>query len=141
MENKPKGQVFVIHGDPMGKPRQSRSDKWKKRDCVVRYRSWADSAREQAPRNLIKDPVEVNWTAYLPMPKSWSKKKKLEMAGKPHRTKPDRDNIDKALLDALWSEDQGIAKGAIEKRWDDGCGPRLIVEVYSQSQRKEAACG
>ena len=50
-----------------------------------------------------------------------------EMAGALHRAKPDRDNIDKAILDALFTDDSGIAAGHLEKRWDDGGGPRLEI--------------
>lgn len=49
-----------------------------------------------------------------------------------HRAKPDRDNIDKALLDALFNDDSGIASGLIEKRWDDGNGPRIEAVFSSQ---------
>jgi len=52
--------------------------------------------------------IDVSWDAYLPMPKSWSKKKKSAMAGRPHRQKPDRDNIDKAAPGDSLSVDQVI---------------------------------
>ena len=31
---------------PVAKPRQTRSDVWKKRPCVVKYRQFADDLRE-----------------------------------------------------------------------------------------------
>jgi Holliday junction resolvase RusA-like endonuclease len=71
----------------------------------------------------------VSWVAYFPIPQSWSKKKKAEMAGQLHRQVPDRDNVDKAILDALFKDDSGIAAGHIEKRWDDGNGPRIELEI------------
>jgi Holliday junction resolvase RusA-like endonuclease len=44
-------------------------------------------------------------TAYIyagfTIPKSWSKKKRLAAAGRPHTSKPDADNVAKAVLDAL----------------------------------------
>jgi len=30
---------------PVPKPRQTRSDKWKQRPCVMRYRAFADEVR------------------------------------------------------------------------------------------------
>jgi len=122
-------QRFVIPGVPMGKPRMTRRDKWAKRGCVLRYRDWADEARRAAPANLMADPVRVDWVAYLPIPKSWSKKRRAVAAGQVCRSKPDRDNLDKALLDALWPQDAGVAVGMMVKRWDDGRGPRMEVEV------------
>lgn len=121
--------LFTIPGAPIGKPRMTQRDKWKKRPCVMRYRAWADSARAAAPKDMPKDPVDVNFTAYLPMPKSWSAKKREAMRGQLHRQKPDVDNIFKSLADALWKSDCGIAIGSFCKRWDDGKGPRTEMAV------------
>lgn len=60
------------------------------------------------------------------MPPSWSKKKRLEMVGKPHRQRCDIDNLWKAAADALFTEDGAIWKGSQEKRWTDGPG---FVEI------------
>lgn len=125
----PEHCLFTIPGAPIGKPRMTQRDKWKKRPCVMRYREWADRARLSAPEGMTQDPTDVNWTAYLPMPKSWSEKKREAMMGQLHRQKPDSDNISKALFDALFKSDCGIATGSFRKCWDDGNGPRLIVAV------------
>lgn len=125
----PAAITFTIPGEPMGKPRMTQRDKWKKRPCVVRYRAWADKARESAPANLPTDPLVVSWTAYFSMPASWSAKKRNFMRGTFHRQKCDRDNVDKGILDALFKSDCGIAGGTLVKRWDDGQGPRVIVQV------------
>lgn len=118
---------FTIPGEPIGKPRMTQRDKWAKRPCVLRYREWADKARAAA--GGLGDPTEVSWTAYFQMPKSWSKMKRAEMKGTPHRQKPDRDNVDKAVLDALFKQDCGVAIGFLRKFWDDGNGPRLEVSI------------
>lgn len=119
---------FTIPGTPVGKPRQTRRDKWKQRDCVMRYRAWADQAREHAkglpPANSIE---RFDWTAYFSPPASWSKRRREAAMGTLHRSKPDRDNIDKAVMDALFPEDSGIAAGTIRKVW--GEPPRLEVEI------------
>lgn len=120
---------FTIPGAPMGKPRMTQRDKWKKRPCVMRYRAWADKARAAAPKSLPIQPLSVSWVAYLPMPKSWNRYRRETLQGKLHRQKPDRDNIDKAVCDALWKDDSVIALGSLEKRWDDGKGPRIEVTV------------
>lgn len=120
---------FTIWGEPMGAPRQSRRDAWKPRECVLRYRAWKDKARASAPENLPAQPYGIRAQFYLPMPPSWSKRKQAEMAGKPHRAKPDWDNLAKALCDALWEEDGCIASGVVTKTW---CRPeeaRVEVEV------------
>jgi Holliday junction resolvase RusA-like endonuclease len=111
----------------------TRQDVWKKRPAVLRYRKFKDKVREAftvaggRPASLPWV-TRVDWVAYFPIPKSWSKSKRAEMAGTPHRSKPDRDNVDKAILDALFEEDSGVSIGTLEKRWDDGGGSR--VDVY-----------
>lgn len=121
---------FTIHAEPMGKPRMTQRDKWAKRPVVLRYRAFSDKARASAPSNLPDSPIRVDWTAYLPMPDSWSSKKKDAHRGQLHQSKPDRDNIDKGILDALWPSDSCIATGTIEKRWDDGKGARIEIQCY-----------
>ena len=126
---------------PLGKPRMTQRDKWKKRPPVIRYHAFKDKCRKIVDRTPgLRDclasgsVVDVSWVAYLPIPKSWSKKKKAEMAGRIHRAKPDRDNIDKAILDTLFIEDSGIGCGILTKRWDDGQGPRLEITLDEESE-------
>ena len=119
----------IVHGVPKGKPRMTRSDSWKKRPCVVEYWSWADKVREAfgISEKFEECPIRVDWQAYFPIPKSKAKK---GLAGKPHTVKPDRDNVDKGILDALFQNDSGVASGTLEKFWDDGGGPRLEIKIY-----------
>ena len=54
---------------------------------------------------------------HIPMPKSWSKKKKEKYNGTPHQQKPDKDNYEKAMQDCM-KEDSHIWKSrGCEKRW------------------------
>lgn len=124
------GQIkFTIPLAPIGKPRMTRSDKWKKRPAVVRWHQWKDTARPHVPENLLQSPVSVSWTAYFPFPKTYSASKKASLSGKPHQQKPDRDNIDKLICDFLFEQDKGIAFGVLKKFWDDGNGPRIEIEI------------
>lgn len=119
---------FIVPLIAMGKPRMTRRDKWKKRPSVVKYREFCDNLRLYCT-NLPSDPHYLEWVAYFPIPASLSKKKSLELVNQLHRTKPDRDNIDKAIMDALFDQDQRVAVGAQEKRYDDGHGPRIVIRV------------
>jgi Holliday junction resolvase RusA-like endonuclease len=119
------GTPIVVRLIPIGKPRMTQRDKWAKRPAVIRYREFADSLRLQIGHLVPPDVLRLSWIAYFPMPESWSKKKKEEMRGKPHRQKPDRDNVDKAILDSLFDDDSGIASGTLDKRWDDDGGARI----------------
>jgi hypothetical protein len=125
---------FNIPGNPIGAPRMTHSDQWQQRPRVVAYRAWKDLARACASpafRDLGEgwDAGTVMFVAYFSMPARWSAKKRAEMAGQPHRVKPDTDNVEKALLDALFTRDQGVHSVSKLKRWDDGAGARLFVVV------------
>ena len=99
---------------PVPKPRQTQRDRWLKRACVMRYRAFADEVR------LKKVPLPEaggHVIFYLPMPKSWSKKKRTAMNGQPHMQRPDCDNLFKALADAIYSEDSHIHDVRISKKW------------------------
>lgn len=101
---------------PVPKPRMTQRDKWQKRPCVIRYRDFCDEVRNQMKGQEF--PQEGAYVIfYLPMPKSWSKKKKREMQLKPHQQKPDVDNLCKALLDALYGDDSHIYDIRISKYW------------------------
>lgn len=120
---------IVVPGEPVAKPRQTRSDKWKERPCVVRYREWADKARAAA--GLIPPAAHhADIVIYLPLPQSLSAKKRGAMAGMPHTVKPDLDNIIKSCFDALLKRDQVIHEVRAKKFWEDANGPRVEITLY-----------
>ena len=100
---------------PVTKPRQTRSDKWNKRPCVMKYRAFADEVRASG-MSVCEYGDHVRF--FIPMPKSWSKKKKTEMVLTPHKQTPDIDNLLKALLDALFDDDSHIYDISASKMWD-----------------------
>ena len=105
---------MIVYVTPVGKPRQTQSDRWKQRPAVMRYRAFADELRLKYREDL---PDSVSLVFFIPIPASWSKKKKAAMLGKPHQQKPDCDNLAKAVLDALKKEDQTVWRCHIEKYW------------------------
>ena len=107
---------FTVPGQTMGKPRQTQSDRWKKRPVVVRYRAYCDQVRACA-KNCPSDVYAMSLTAHMLMPASWSKKKKQELNGKLMRQKSDIDNVSKGILDALFEDDSGVAILHAEKYW------------------------
>lgn len=100
---------------PVAKPRMTRSDKWKKRDCVMRYRDFCDEARSLRLNFNSGDHI----TFVLPMPESWSVKKRKQTNGEPHRIKPDLDNLIKAVCDALYENDSAIWDFRATKIWGE----------------------
>jgi len=120
---------FTFHGEPMGKPRMTQRDKWKKRPVVLRYNAYKDALRAAAG-STPENPDLVIVTARVSMPASWSKKKKDSLEGKPCKQKPDWDNIGKAVCDTLWDEDCGIWCGLVTKYWCLEGQQSLNVKVY-----------
>lgn len=98
---------------PVPKPRMTRSDRWKARPAVMRYRAFCDEARLFKMRIVAGDSVEFR----IPMPSSWPEWKKAEHDGIPHRSTPDLDNLIKAALDAIYNDDAGIHALCASKVW------------------------
>ena len=103
---------------PLAKPRMTQRDKWKKRPAVLHYHAFKDECRLK--RVEIPQPCKIIF--YIPMPKSWSKKKKLNMTYKPHKQKPDIDNLMKALFDAIYEDDSHIWNVHAIKIWHEKGG-------------------
>ena len=104
---------------PMSKPRQTRSDVWRKRPVILRWRAWADEIRLACQYEEFVPGNELVMEFYLPMPKSWSKKKRAELLGKPHEmaTRNDLDNLVKAVMDALIKDDGCVHYLKAKKFW------------------------
>lgn len=101
---------------PMGKPRQTQRDRWAKRPAVLRYRAFCDEVRLRGV-DLPQGGAHV--TFVLPMPASWTKRKRAEMDGQSHQQKPDWDNLAKALCDAIYDDDSGIHDIRVSKIWGE----------------------
>ena len=116
---------------PVSAPRQVRKDKWDPSPHVQKYRAFRDEVRIRG----VRVPIEGFHIVFLiPMPKSWPNYKKEKMRYKPHRQKPDKDNLEKALLDALYGEDSFIWTGTVTKLWHDTGG--IVVDDYLNTTPK-----
>ena len=72
--------------------------------------------------------IKIMCIFYMPIPKSWSKKKKIEAVGKYHIKKPDSDNLLKTIKDAL----NGIAYVD-----DSQVSVTITHKIYSDEPRTE----
>lgn len=109
---------------PMGAPRMTRADAWRTpvRDCVARYRVFKDLVKIHKVSFENGDGVRF----VVPMPKSWGKTKKNLAVGQPCTSKPDLDNMLKALMDSIYGEDAHIWNvSRLEKVW--GFTGRIII--------------
>lgn len=99
---------------PIPKPRMTRRDKWHRRKPVLQYFAFKDEVKLH---KLTLPESGYHVIFLIPMPKSWSKKKREQMKGQPHQQKPDKDNLEKALLDAIYHEDCRVWDGRSTKLW------------------------
>ena len=102
---------------------------------TVAYEGLIALAGQQAMtgRELIAGPVYVTLTAFFPIPASWPKRRKAEAESGLawHTSKPDGDNILKAVGDGLngvvWKDDSQLALSKVSKQYD--ATPRLEIVV------------
>lgn len=114
--------MIALEVEPVAKPRITRRDKWAERPSVMRYRAFKDELllalraagiTDVAPRGVLR----VRFT--LPMPRSWPAKRRAFMTGAPHTSRPDVDNLVKALMDATLRDDSHIWMLGAEKVWGE----------------------
>lgn len=126
-------KIYNIPVCPVPKPRMTQRDKWQRRPGVVRYYAFKDALREWVENNkslFVSLSYTYQLVFYIPVPKSWSNKKKSAMHLKPHRQTPDKDNLEKAFLDALMTNDAHVYSSLVEKYWWNGEG-HICVYVPS----------
>lgn len=128
--------IFKFKITPLAKPRMTRSDRWKKRPTVMRY--WGYKSQLKAMAKLygyIPHPDDVVFFG-LPMPRSWSKKKRTDSHFEFHKSKPDTDNLQKGLWDALLEDDSGLYRINSTKIWVDseiGC---IVILQKTKGENK-----
>ena len=113
---------------PTTKPRMTQRDKWLRppRPCVQRYWAFCDEVRGCG---VCLPESGASITFLVPMPKSWSKKKRAEYEGKKHQQTPDLSNLLKALEDAVHTNDAHIWQySGLRKIWAKEGGIKIINE-------------
>ena len=98
----------------------------KKVETVIRYLDYKNElsivARSQYKGEPLTGPVYLGLIFHMPMPQSWSDKKKKRMDGQPHDKRPDRDNLEKGVCDAfnkiIWKDDGQICDGPIRQLYN-----------------------
>jgi hypothetical protein len=122
-------EKVIIDVVPMGAVRMTKSDTWKtnpnhinplkrQRDVVRRYFEYKNIVVHSCNNVKYSMGEELDVVFFLPMPASWSEKKKKKMQFEPHKSKPDLDNLIKALMDSLKEQDSDVHKIVAEKKYD-----------------------
>lgn len=90
----------------------------KRREALERYNDYKDNIRYEAHRQGFTFPDGFfHVTFYIPIPKSTRPKQRAEMHLRPHRKRPDIDNLLKALIDSLLKDDQVLYDVRATKVW------------------------
>lgn len=121
-------KYYIFDVIPMGAVRMTKSDVWKtnpnhidpmrrQRTAVTKYFAFKTLLQTQANQLKYVLGKTIDAVYLVPMPDSWSKKKKESMNGMPCLTKPDTDNITKAVKDTLKKDDSDVWWEKAEKRW------------------------
>jgi len=118
--------MTIYNITPVAKPRMTQSDRWKKRPATTKYWQFKDEVLKLG----IKVPeAGSHITFYMPMPDSWSKKKKSQFDKQPHQNRKDVDNLLKALLDCIYTDDACVWDVRITKRWAYEGSIEIILDI------------
>jgi Holliday junction resolvase RusA-like endonuclease len=98
---------------------------WRK---AVERAAFAAAICRGDPMPLFTGPVRVNMVFTFEPPKS-----ERQRLGTPHTHKPDKDNLEKLVLDAMvkvrvLADDSQVAGGDVVKLWGERAGVALVVE-------------
>ena len=130
--------TFEIPGKPFAKQRPRFSRKSGQAYTPKATESYESLVRAKAlplvPKPLI-GPVIVEIIASFEPAASWSKKRRAEAMCRPHTQRPDRDNIEKAILDGLnrvaFEDDAQVFDGRTTKCW--GPVAKTVVTVEGKA--------
>lgn len=120
-ENELKPPIFIDGGwlfsiKPMSAPRMTKaSAKFR----GAKYFAWREEFQYMLNLTDFAPGGVLTMIFHIPIPrtKSWPESRRMEMAYQPHELKPDTDNLEKAVLDALFSEDCKVYHTDPSKYW------------------------
>jgi Holliday junction resolvase RusA-like endonuclease len=121
-------EIRIYDIPPTPAPRQTRRDKWRPSPAVLRYRAF----RDEVALKIQELPLDFFHVVFLlPVPSSWSQKRKAATIGRPHLGRPDKDNLEKALIDAVYrgADDGHVWNTASTKLWS-GYPAIIIADDY-----------
>ncbi|MCM3141695.1 RusA family crossover junction endodeoxyribonuclease [Brevibacillus sp. MER 51] len=130
---------FIFNVSPMGAVRTTQRQKWVDPRAKKYYAYKQEIAGSAASQSTVgqptPSPLALKMVFVMPIPESWSKKKRWDALNKAHMTKPDLDNLIKGCTDALngvvWQDDKQII--AVEATKVYGFEPR--IELYVTEMR------
>lgn len=103
---------------------------------TIAYENWVRTCYLEKYRRqpILENPLKVKIIAYYEIPKSTSKKRRLEMKDDKvfPTVKPDTDNIAKSILDSLnniaYLDDKQVVKLEVEKYYSDVASVVVMID-------------
>ncbi len=114
---------FFVHGKPFPdqRPRVARNGGIIPNQNVIEWKELVERVglRYMTVMAPLLEPVELKLVFHMPIPESWSRKRRDDAAGTAHAKKPDVDNLAKAVMDALngvvWQDDAQVTSLNVRK--------------------------
>lgn len=136
---------FTIPGKPEGKgrPRFRRAGNYVQTytpDKTVVYENWVKDCFRNAGGGKMNGEIHARITAYFPIPKSATKKRRaaMESGETGCATKPDTDNLAKCVLDALngmaYDDDSAVTWLEVRKLYSNE--PRCEVQLIEKAEKE-----
>jgi Holliday junction resolvase RusA-like endonuclease len=135
---------FVVPGAPVakGRARSFFTGKMVRHytpEKTVKYENWVKQHAAQAMKQkpIFDAPCCLDVVLYMPIPSSWSNKKRLDADSKKilPATKPDCSNIIKAIEDALnevvWTDDKLICDLKVKKFYSSYPRAEILVSAIN----------
>jgi len=131
---------FIYYGIPTGKGRARVSTRggfpraYTPKKTKEAEQNLQAQAAQYRPDRLFEGAISINYHIFVPIPKSFSKKKREDaLMGKMHPlTKPDIDNIEKLVFDAfngvIWLDDRQVVEVIKKKSYGQTPCISFIIE-------------
>jgi Holliday junction resolvase RusA-like endonuclease len=129
---------IYVPGEPVGWQRTASHGKVRfdtPRNKAVKQHIGLLAKQAMQGRAMLSGALRCEITAWMPVPESWSKRKKAEaFSGRLHHTsKPDADNLCKVVLDALnnvaWRDDAAVVDLRCFKKYGSPVQTVIVVEA------------
>ncbi|MED1942075.1 RusA family crossover junction endodeoxyribonuclease [Cytobacillus firmus] len=124
-----------VQVEPMGAVRMTGRGKFIKPNAqrYLHYKNhikW-HTKKQLKGRKVLSGALAVEILFIMPIPGSWSKKKRDASVGEWHVKKPDTDNLVKGVFDSLnkiaWNDDNQVAKVTACKLYGESPGIEIII--------------
>ena len=114
----PQKAIQYLNVSPFPKPSMSKGTRYLLSERDRKYMDWRNDVHLRYPDCVLTPGCTVVF--FISFPKSYSKKKRKNLLYQPHLIRPDRDNLIKALQDALHpGKDSHIYDVRSIKVWSD----------------------